>query len=100
MRAPLSARRTSTAQHFALLDRDDGADRNFGEKFSGSVAGQSDAAMGGGIIRHHAFVHSKIKTAQPHKIRHVHFVNCGAMDPVFVSNNEIAGVGGISTAAG
>src|SRR5438128_11849642 len=99
-RAPLSAPRTSIEAGFVLLNGDDGADWDFSKEFSRSFAGQTNAAVGRGVIRHDAFVHSEVETAQPHEIGHIDVINGRAVIAFSVSDNEIATLGGIAVPTG
>ena len=60
---------------------------DLGREFSSGVTGQPDTAVRRRVIRDHAFVHAEIEAAQPHKIRHVHFVNGGTMIPLLIGDD-------------
>ncbi|PYK90574.1 MAG: hypothetical protein DME35_05395 [Verrucomicrobia bacterium] len=85
---------------FVLLNGDDGADWDFSKEFSRRFAGQTNTAVGRGVIRHDAFVHSEVETAQPHEIRHLNLVNGRPMVAILIGNDVIATLGGIPVPTG
>src|SRR5438132_13584237 len=96
----LSAQVDATPQNFKLthyqiplLNSDDGADWDFSKEFSRRFAGQTNTAVGRGVIRHDAFVHSEVETAQPHEIRHLNLVNGRPMVAILIGNDVIATLG-------
>src|SRR5205823_9722732 len=91
---------TTARSTWPLLNGHDSADWNFSKELSCSFAGQSNAAVGRGIIRHHAFVHSEIETTQAHEIGHVDVINGRTMIAFLVSDDEIAALGGITVPTG
>src|ERR1700687_4187916 len=99
-RAPRSAPRTRVRREITLLNGDNSADWNFSKEFSRRFAWQTNAAVGGGVVRHDALVHSEIETAQPHEIRHINVINGRAVIAFFVSDDEIATLSGIAFPTG
>src|SRR5882724_13471542 len=83
-----------------LLHAHEGADRNFRKEFSCGFAGQTNAAVRGRIIWHYALVHPEIKTAQSHEVGHIDMINGRTMIAFFVSDDEIAALGGIAVTTG
>jgi len=59
----------------ALLNGNECSNRDFGEELARGVAGQPNAAMGGGIIWDHSCVHPEIKATEAHEVRHFDFVD-------------------------
>src|SRR6266576_998606 len=53
----------------ALLNGNKRSNRDFGKELARGVAGQPNAAMGGGIIWDHSFVHPEIKATEAHEVR-------------------------------
>src|SRR4029078_370864 len=74
----------------SLLHGHECADWNFGEEFARSIFGQPDAAVRCRIVRHISSVHSKIETAEAHKVRHLDMVNRGTMVSFLVGDHKLA----------
>ena len=74
-----------------LFYRDDSPDRYLREKASRDFTGQSNAAVRSRIIRYDPFVHAKIEATQAHEIRHIDFVNGGAMIAFLVRDHILTG---------
>jgi len=66
------------------LYRDKRANGNFGEKLARRFAWQPDATVRGRIIWNDPFVHAEVEAAQPHEVRHLDFINRGAMTALLV----------------
>ena len=58
-----------------LLNGNERSNRDLGEELARGLAGQPDAAVRGGIIWDHSFVHPEIKAAEAHEVRHFDFVD-------------------------
>jgi len=71
-----------------LLYRHQRSNWNLGEEFAGSIARHANTSVRRRIIWNHAFVHSKIETAQPHKVGHFDFIDGRAMTAFFVGDHK------------
>ena len=83
-----------------LLHCDQCPNRNLSEELARCLTGEANASMRRRIIRHDAFMHPKIKAAQPHEIGHLDFVNCRAVRAILVGDDVIASSGGITASPG
>src|SRR6266508_625447 len=84
----------------SLLHRHQRSNWDLREEFARRFLRQSNATVGGWIIRHEPGVHSEVETTQAHEIRHLHMIDGGTMISLLVGNYEVACACGVTLASG